>query len=93
MIRGPVDPWQFDSVAYTGVNLLNYMTEMQRGEQELMKMDKHEALKELKAGRIVSGVHTEVVSYECPGKMILAQGSEVLHHVTTVFSPTERYKY
>jgi len=43
-------------------------------------------IRELSNGRIQSDVHTEIVSYEGPGKMILAQGSEVLHHVTPVAS-------
>ncbi len=90
MTKGPVDPWHYDSVAYTGVILLNDMREMRGGALELIMMEKHKALEELKAGRVKSGINSEVVSYESPGKMILAQGSEILHHVTTVFSPNER---
>ncbi len=52
-------------------------------------MEKRRALKELEAGRIERGVHTDVIGYERPGRMILAQGSEILHHVTPVHS-TER---
>ena len=26
----------------------------------------------------------EKISYEAPGKMVLAQGSEILHHVTPI---------
>ena len=60
------------------------------GELELMKMDKHQALRELAAGKVHSRIHSEVISYESPGKMILAQGAEVLHHVTPVLSGHER---
>ena len=88
--EAPLDHWHWDSVAYTGVILLNDMNDMEGGELELMKMEKHKALEELMAGRIESGVHTDVISYESPGKMIMAQGSEVLHHVTPVTSDGER---
>ena len=32
----------------------------------------------------------EAVGYEHPGRMILAQGSEILHHVTRVENNVER---
>ena len=44
------------------------------------------------ANKIVKGVHTDVINYEKPGRMILAQGSEVLHHVTPVLSKSRRYR-
>ncbi len=88
--EAPLDPWHHDSVAYTGVILLNNMDDMIGGNLELMKIEKHEGLRELEAGRVESGVHTEIVKYEKPGKMILAQGSEILHHVTTVHSTEQR---
>ncbi len=88
--NAPSDPWHYDSVAYTGVILLNDMEGLEGGELELMKMEKHKGLGQLAAGRIKSGVHTEIVSYESPGKMILAQGSEILHHVTPVYSSHQR---
>ncbi len=66
------------------------MKDLVGGELEMMKMDKHKALRELEAGRITPGVHSEIVNYENPGKMILAQGSEILHHVTPVLSDTKR---
>lgn len=78
-------------MAYTGVILLNEMEGVEGGELELMKMNKHRAMQELEAGRIKSGVHTEVINYESPGKMILAQGSEVVHHVTPVTSDIKRW--
>ena len=57
----------------------------------MMKMDKKKALQELVAGNIRPGIDSEVISYENPGKMILAQGSEVLHHVTPLLSDHRRY--
>ena len=86
----PMDPWHFDSVAYTGVILLNDMDGLVGGELELIKMDKKKGLQELAAGQIVKGKHSDVISYENPGKMILAQGSEVLHHVTPVLTSHRR---
>ena len=35
----------------------------------------------------------EAISYEKAGKMILAQGSEILHHVTPVLNDSKRYYY
>ena len=86
----PIDPWHWDSVAYTGVILLNEVTQMDGGALELMKMEKRKALKELEANRIVHDVHTDIIGYENPGKMIFAQGSEVLHHVTPVLNDERR---
>ncbi len=88
--ESPVDPWHYDSVAYTGVILLNDMEPLDGGDLELMKMEKHKALKELAAGRITPGVDTEIISYESPGKMILAQGGDVLHRVTPLNSNHQR---
>ena len=44
------------------------------------------------ANKVVKGVHTDVINYEKPGRMILAQGSEVLHHVTPVLSKSRRFE-
>lgn len=43
--KAPLDPWHWDSVAYTGVIILNDMKGFQGGDLELMKMDKKLALK------------------------------------------------
>ncbi len=86
----PTDPWHWDSVSYTGVMLLNDMTKFVGGELELMTMEKRAGLKILESGKYVKGVHSEVIGYEKPGKMIFAQGSEVLHHVTPVLSNHRR---
>eukprot|EP00095_Tigriopus_kingsejongensis_P003427 maker-scaffold110_size354795-snap-gene-0.15 protein:Tk03427 transcript:maker-scaffold110_size354795-snap-gene-0.15-mRNA-1 annotation:"hypothetical protein" len=86
----PLDNWHWDSVAYTGVILLNDMTEMVGGELEIMLMDKKKALRGLEEGIIENGSDSEIISYEQPGKMIFAQGSEILHHVTQVQSDHRR---
>lgn len=78
---GPVDPWHYDSVAYTGVVLLCDIDKMEGGNLEIMNHDKHHAIDLLAEGK---PYNAEVVGYEKPGKMILAQGSEILHHVTPV---------
>ncbi len=70
--------------------LLNDMKKLKGGDLELMKMCKNKGLRELEAGRIEHGVNTEIINYEKPGKMILAQGSEVLHRVTPVYSTEEQ---
>ena len=110
-----MDPWHWDSVAYTGVILLNDFNDFVGGELECMRMEKRRALKELArdsnliilvlcrlyqllfiilqvANKVVKGVHTDVINYEKPGRMILAQGSEVLHHVTPVLSKSRRFR-
>ena len=108
-----MDPWHWDSVAYTGVILLNDFNDFVGGELECMRMEKRRALKELAshsniltlyalyqllliilqvANKVAKGVHTDVINYEKPGRMILAQGSEVLHHVTPVLSKSRRLR-
>ena len=42
-----MDPWHWDSVAYTGVILLNDFNDFIGGELECMRMEKRKALKEL----------------------------------------------
>ena len=41
---GPVDCWHYDSIAYTGVVLLNDLSDMEGGKLEIMRHDKHVAL-------------------------------------------------
>ena len=45
--NAPMDPWHWDSVAYTGVILLNDFNDFVGGELECMRMEKRRALKEL----------------------------------------------
>ncbi len=85
--RGPVDVWHYDSIAYTGVVLLNDVQAMLGGELEIMNHEKYHALQLLGKG---SAYKSDVISYQKPGKMILAQGSEVLHHVTPVLNDVKR---
>lgn len=85
--KGPVDVWHYDSVAYTGVALLNDVEEMEGGKLEIMNHDKHHGLNLLAKGE---SYKSEAIGYEKPGKMILAQGSEILHHVTPVTNKIRR---
>ena len=88
--KGPVDIWHYDSIAYTGVVLLNKVDEMEGGKLEIMHHNKHHALE------LLANSHDykcEAISYEKAGKMILAQGSEILHHVTPVLNDSKRYYY
>ena len=78
-------------MAFTGVVLLNSFDSFVGGELELMKVEKYEGMRLLSENEYEQGIHSDVISYERPGKMILAQGSEVLHHVTPVLSDTTRF--
>ena len=70
--------------------LLSDMTKMIGGNLEISMMNKELALEKIARGEHVA---KETVQYEKPGKMILAQGSEILHHVTPVESTQERYQF
>jgi hypothetical protein len=85
--KGPVDHWHYDSIAYTGVVLLNDVEVMEGGKLEIMHADKNYGLELLAQGKEYKA---EAVGYEHPGRMILAQGSEILHHVTRVENNVER---
>ena len=76
------------TLAYTGVVLLNDVEQMKGGKLEIMHHDKHDALQLLALG---NDYKCEVIDYEHSGKMILAQGSEILHHVTPVTNNATRY--
>ena len=43
--KGPIDIWHYDSIAYTGVVLLNKVEDMEGGELEIMNHEKNLALK------------------------------------------------
>ena len=66
---------------------MNDMTNMRGGNLEIAMMNKELALEKIARGE---HVEKQVVEYGAPGKMILAQGSEILHHVTPVESTQER---
>ena len=70
--------------------MLSDMTKMIGGNLEISMMNKELALEKIARGEHVA---KETVQYEKPGKMILAQGSEILHHVTPVESTQERYQF
>jgi len=85
--KGPVDIWHYDSVAYTGVVLLSDVQKMVGGKLEFMHDNKHKGLDVLAQGKPFK---SETIGYEQPGKMILAQGAELLHHVTPVTNSVVR---
>ena len=66
---------------------MNDVQVMEGGELEIMHADKHDGIKLLAQGKEYKA---EAVNYEDPGRMILAQGSEILHHVTRVENNVER---
>ena len=70
--------------------MLSDMSKMVGGNLEISMMNKELALEKIARGEHVA---KETVQYEKPGKMILAQGSEILHHVTPVESTQERYQF
>ena len=86
--KGPVNIWHYDSIAYTGVVRLNKVDKMEGGKLEIMHHNKHHALELLAKSH---DYKCEAISYERAGKMILAQGSEILHHVTPVLNDSKRY--
>ena len=79
--------WHYDSIAYTGVVLINDVEKMEGGKLEIMHHNKHKALDLLANDK---DYNCEAIGYEKAGKMILAQGSEILHHVTPVLNNNVR---
>ena len=63
------------------------MSEMVGGNLEIAMMNKELALQKV-ANK--ENIALETVKYGKPGKMILAQGAEILHHVTPVESKNVR---
>ena len=63
--------------------LINDMKNIEGGDLELIKMEKRAGMKALVDGNLRQD-QLEKVSYEAPGKMMLCQGSEILHHVTPI---------
>ena len=53
--KGPIDIWHYDSIAYTGVVLLNKVEDMEGGELEIMNHEKNLALKLLEAMKHTTG--------------------------------------
>ncbi len=77
-----VDHWHFDSVSYVGVVLVSDIDEMVGGDLEVIRSDdKWAAIHSLNATEEVDSV---TISYGESGNCVFVQGSEILHHVTTV---------
>jgi len=89
--KSPVDHWHVDSVSYVGVVIISDMTHMKGGDLEVFMGTKEEGYKTLEEKGLQGfEENIETVSYEETGKMILAQGSEIFHHVTPVTTDTVR---
>ena len=58
--KGPVDVWHYDSIAYTGVVLLNRIDEMEGGKLEIMSHEKHHGLGLLAQGKTNSEIRKKV---------------------------------
>jgi len=88
-LGGAAEFWHWDSITYVGNFIISDMTEMDGGELEIIKMEKYAGMKALTEGSL-RHEDIERISYEAPGKMMLAQGSEILHHVTPISSKKPR---
>jgi len=87
--KGAAEFWHWDSIGFVGNFLITDTNEMDGGDLEIIKKEKHAGMKALVEGNLrVNDI--EKVSYEAPGKMVLAQGSEILHHVTPIKSLNKR---
>ena len=82
-MTGAAEFWHWDSISYVANFLLNDMEEMEGGDLEIIKMQKHVGMDALVNGSLKSN-QVERLVYGPPGKMVVCQGSEVLHHVTPV---------
>ena len=82
-MAGAAEFWHWDSISYVANFLLNDMEEMEGGDLEIIKMQKHAGMEALVNGTLKPG-QVEKLVYGPPGKMVVCQGSEVLHHVTPV---------
>jgi len=87
--KGAAEFWHWDSVSYVGNFLINETDGMDGGDLEIIKKEKYAGMRALVDGSLGSN-DVEKVSYEAPGKMVLAQGSEILHHVTPIESLKKR---
>jgi len=88
-MEGAAEFWHWDSISFVGNFLITDMDEMEGGELEIIKMEKYAGMKALCEGTLKQN-DVEKVSYEGPGKMLLCQGSEILHHVTPIKSNNVR---
>jgi len=88
-VEGAAEFWHWDSINYVGNFLINDMKHIEGGDLEIIKMEKRAGMKALVNGNL-KPEQLEKVSYEAPGKMMLCQGSEILHHVTPIRSSLKR---
>merc|ERR1719481_27479 len=88
-VSGAAEFWHWDSVSYVANFLLNDPEGMEGGDLEIIKMEKQAGMEALCAGSLAEK-SVEKLVYGPPGTMVLAQGSEILHHVTPIKSHHER---
>merc|ERR1711935_1076141 len=88
-LGGSSDFWHWDSVCYVANFLLSDPSTMEGGDLEIIKMEKEEGMRALVGGSLSSD-KVEKLVYGPPGNMVLAQGSEILHHVTQIKSEVPR---
>ena len=81
--KGAADFWHWDSIGFVGNFLISETQGLDGGDLEIIKKEKHAGMKALVEGTL-GAEDIEKLSYEAPGKMVLAQGSEILHHVTPI---------
>jgi len=86
---GAAEFWHWDSVSYVANFLLNDPEGMEGGDFEIIKLQKKTGMEALCAGTLAKD-KVEKLVYGPPGTMVLAQGSEILHHVTPIKSKQER---
>jgi len=88
-MSGAAEFWHWDSISYVCNFLLNDPGEVEGGNLEIIKMEKHAGMAALEGGQVPPGA-VERMEYGPPGKAVLCQGSEILHHVTPVVSKVPR---
>ena len=69
-LKGSAEFWHWDSISYVANFLLNDMEEMEGGDLEIIKMQKHAGMEALVSGCLKDG-QVERLVYEPPGKMIV----------------------
>merc|ERR1719206_282714 len=87
--KGAAEFWHWDSISYVANFLLNDPDEVEGGELEIIRMEKFSGMDALVGGRLPANA-VEKMNYGPPGKAVLCQGSEILHHVTPVRSSVPR---
>jgi len=88
-LGGTSDFWHWDSVCYVANFLLSDPSTMVGGDLEIIKMEKEAGMRALVGGTL-EPAKVEKLVYGPPGNMVLAQGSEILHHVTQIESELPR---